>query len=140
MAAFSERTRFELGDQVTDGRSVGVIVWSDFASPFTGTRFFVVDVKSGPAITRRRPRAKYPWAPLLDYEPKTCRYRCTSCDREFWAPEQKGWCRQCVRKDEGDRRQGCMMAGPGRRFASDGTGHEILPAAAPPAEDDSIPF
>jgi hypothetical protein len=133
----SARTRFELDDEVTDGERRGVVVWSDFPSRRTGAHFLVVKV---PGVTGRKPFAAYPWRPLLDYEPKTSRYRCTSCDREYWAPERKGWCRQCVRKDEGDRRQGCMMAGPGRRFASDGTGHEILPAAAPPAEDDSIPF
>lgn len=140
MARWSERTRFEIGDEVANGDARGVVVWSDFAGR-SGKKFPVVRITSGPGVGGSKPIARYPWVPLLDYEPRTSRFRCGSCDRTYWAPRSRGWCRQCVRKDEADARHGTTMAGPGRQFASDGTGHAINPAPAPPKDrDDGSPF
>lgn len=139
MPAFSQRTRFELGDEVSNGVRTGMVVWSDFPSKRTGAHFLVV---KSHGLLGKKPFAAYPWRPLLDYDDGTNKYRCTSCDREYRAGASKGWCRQCVRKDEREHnRQGTTMARPGgRKFASNGTGHEILPAPAPPDRDSDLPF
>jgi hypothetical protein len=97
MPRWTERTRFELGDEVSNGEHDGVVVWSDFPSRGTGAHFLVV---KSPGVTGRKPLAAYPWRPLLDYDDGTNRYQCASCDREYKAGASRGWCRQCVRKDE----------------------------------------
>ncbi len=101
MSRCSDFTRYEFGDQVTNGTEQGVIVRSDFKSEKTGTHLPRVQITSGSRTGKRvwpweRPR----WLPMLDYEPRNAVYRCTECDREYWAPGPRGWCRQCVRKDD----------------------------------------
>lgn len=140
MPAYSDRPRYELYDEVSNGVSSGIVQWSDYKNSTTGRKFLVVKVTDGPSIGQKIP-ARYPWVPLLDYDDGVNRYRCTSCDRQYKAGSSRGWCRQCVRKDEGDTRQGSTMAGPGKKFASDGTGHAINPAPVPSKDrDKDSPF
>lgn len=105
MPAYSERTRFVVGDEVAhpDGRR-GTVGWSDGTSPKTGKKFPAVIVTSGfvPGAPRK-PAAAYPWAPLLDHDgPATFRLRCDRCNRPFTSPGRIDECRTCWKKTQAE--------------------------------------
>lgn len=103
MTAFSERTRFVVGDEVAQGERRGVVVWSDGAGR-TGQKFPVVKVTTGylPG-EERKPVARYPWRPLLDHEgPATFRLVCDRCSRRFTSPGRIGECRTCWKRTQAE--------------------------------------
>jgi hypothetical protein len=100
MASPSDRWRFKPGDPVVDPAGNTGTVELSYPRHDDGKQFPIVRVESGPRNGQRQWPEQGGWLPARDYEPRSAKFTCTSCDREYYAPGPRGWCRDCVSRDE----------------------------------------
>lgn len=95
---WSERTRFEVGDEVSDGTDVGVVELS-YPRRGDGKQWPIVHIRSGARNGQRQWPSAGGWRPVLDHDgDRVFKLRCDGCDRPFWAPARFPECRTCSRK------------------------------------------
>ena len=109
--------RFIVGDEVTDGKNVGVIKLS-YPRKSDGKQWPLVHVTSGPDTGHRIwPKGFHA---LIDWSSSgALRRPCAECERPFKQPidgTMKSWCRTCQRREDAVDEQKTTWAGPSHQF------------------------
>jgi hypothetical protein len=92
-----------------------------------GMEFSRVRISSGPRNGQTQWPSEGGWLPARDYEPRTAKFECRECGRDYWAPKSVGRCNDCAAIEACEDKQRMKDTGS-RTFSRLGAAPRFTPA------------